>query len=66
MQDTKIRVFLLNNNNVDVDIVNSKISKLVEDLRINVEIQIINFAVEQEPFYSLIKRHFKPPICLKL
>jgi hypothetical protein len=54
---TKIRVLFVNNNNVDVDIVHSKISKLVEDLRINVEIQIINNAVEQEPFYSLIKQY---------
>tara|TARA_R110002073_G_scaffold126573_1_gene271429 strand:- start:181 stop:1407 length:1227 start_codon:yes stop_codon:yes gene_type:complete len=55
--DTKIRVLFVNNNNADVDIVHSKISELVEDLRINVEIQIINNAVEQEPFYSLIKQH---------
>tara|TARA_R110002049_G_scaffold188124_5_gene356405 strand:+ start:114 stop:2297 length:2184 start_codon:yes stop_codon:yes gene_type:complete len=56
-QDNKIRVLFVNNNNVDVDIVHSKISELVEDLRVNVEIQIINNAVEQEPFYSLIKQH---------
>jgi hypothetical protein len=56
-RDTKIRVLFVNNNNVDVEIVHSKISELVEDLRINVEIKIINNAVEQEPFYSLIKQH---------
>ena len=55
--DTKIRVLFVNNNNVNVDIVHSKISELVEDLRVNVEIEIINNAVEQEPFYSLIKQH---------
>ncbi|MDB4402694.1 amino acid permease [Algibacter sp.] len=55
--DTKIRVLFINNNNVDVDVVHSKISELVEDLRVNVEIKIINNAVEQQPFYSLIKQH---------
>ena len=55
--DTKIRVLFVNNNNVNVDIVHSKISELVEDLRVKVEIEIINNAVEQEPFYSLIKQH---------
>ena len=55
--DTKIRVLFVNNNNVDIDIVHSKISELVEDLRVNVEIKIINNAVEQEPFYSLIKQY---------
>ena len=47
----------MNNNNANIDIVHSKISGLVEDLRVNVEIKIINNAVEQEPFYSLIKQH---------
>lgn len=55
--DTKIRVLFINNNNVNVDIIHSKISELVEDLRVNVDIEIINNAVEQKPFYSLIKQH---------
>lgn len=55
--NTKIRVLFVNNNNADIDIVHSKISELVEDLRINVEIIIINNAVEQDPFYSLITKH---------
>jgi len=54
---TKIRVLFINNNNVKKEIIHSKISDLVEDLRVNVEIKIINNAVEQEPFYSLIKQH---------
>ncbi len=53
--NTNIRVLFVNNNNIDRDIIRSKISKLVEDLRVNVEIKIINNAVEQKPFYDLIK-----------
>ena len=55
--NTKIRVLFVNNNNVDIAVIHSKISKLVDDLRVNVEIKIINNAVEQEPFYNLIKQH---------
>ena len=55
--DTNIRVLFVNNNNVDRDIIHSKIYKLVEDLRVNVEIKIINNAVEQKPFYHLIEEH---------
>jgi len=47
----------VNNNNVDITIIHTKISKLVEDLRVNVEIKIINNAVEQIPFYNLIAQH---------
>jgi len=53
--DTIIRVLFVNNNNVDTDIIHSKIAKLVEDLRVNVKIKIINNAVEQMPFYDIIK-----------
>ena len=55
--NTKIRVLFVNNNNVDIAIIQSKIAELVDDLRVNVEIEIINNAVEQEPFYSIIKKH---------
>lgn len=54
---TNIRVLFLNNKNADSDIIKSKISKLVEDLRVKVEIEIINNAVEQRPFYDLIAQH---------
>jgi amino acid transporter len=54
---TKIRVLFVNNNNVDKRIIHSKISKLVKDLRVIVEIKIINNAVEQKPFYLLIEEH---------
>ncbi len=57
--DTKIRVLFVNNNNVDVDLIDSKITKLVEDLRVKVKIKIINNAVEQESFYNIIKQHSK-------
>ena len=52
---TNIRVLFVNNNNVDNTIIYSKISKLVEDLRVNVEIEIIDNAVQQIAFYDLIK-----------
>ena len=51
---TNIRVLFVNNNNVDSDIIHTKIVKLVEDLRVNVDIKIINNAVEQKPFYDII------------
>ena len=54
--NTAIRVLFVNNNNVDIDLIYSKISKLVEDLRVNVEIKIINNAVEQIPFYTIIEQ----------
>ncbi|MGB5386138.1 MAG: amino acid permease [Eudoraea sp.] len=53
--NTNIRVLFVNNNNVDSTIIHSKITKLVEDLRVNVEIIIINNAVEQKPFYNIIE-----------
>ena len=55
--NTEIRVLFVNNNNVDMSIIHSKISKLVKDLRVIVEIKIINNAVEQKPFYELIEEH---------
>jgi solute carrier family 12 sodium/potassium/chloride transporter 2 len=54
--DPQIRVLFVNNNNVEIAIIRSRISEIVEDLRVNVEIVIINNAVEQEAFYSLIKQ----------
>ncbi len=55
--NTSIRVLFVNNNNVNIDLIHSKIAKLVEDLRVNVEIKIINNAVEQKAFYDIIKDH---------
>jgi len=49
-----IRVLFVNNNNVDSAIIHAKIYSLIEDLRVKVEVKIINNAVEQKPFYSLI------------
>ena len=54
--NTVIRVLFVNNNNVDSNLIHSKITKLVEDLRVNVEIRIINNAVEQEAFYTIIEQ----------
>ena len=39
---------------VKSEIIEDKIKALVEDLRVKVEIKIINNAVEQKPFYDLI------------
>ena len=55
--NTNIRVLFVNNNNVDIDIIHSKIATLVEDLRVNVEIKIINNAVEQIAFYDIIEQY---------
>ncbi len=52
---TNIRVLFVNDNNVKSKIIHSKISKLVEDLRVNVEIKIIKNAVEQKGFYDIIE-----------
>ena len=52
--NTKIRVLFANNNNIENNIIKTKIAKLVEDLRVDVEIKIINNGVEQKPFYDLI------------
>ena len=49
-----IRVLYVNNNNVAVELIQDNIAKLVEDLRVNVQIKIINNAVEQKPFYDII------------
>jgi hypothetical protein len=57
--NTNIRVLFVNNNNIDHKIIHSKISNLVEDLRVNVAIKIINNAVEQKPFYDLITEQSK-------
>lgn len=52
--NTSIRVLFVNNNNVDIELIRGKIARLVDDLRVNVEIKIINNAVEQKPFYDII------------
>jgi len=51
---TNIRVLFVNNSNTNGDIIKNNILKLVEDIRVKVEIKIINNAVEQIPFYDLI------------
>ena len=53
---TSIRVLFVNNNNVDIELIRSKISRLVDDLRVNVEIKIINNAIEQKRFYDIISQ----------
>jgi solute carrier family 12 sodium/potassium/chloride transporter 2 len=55
--ETNIRVLFVNNNNVDSAIIYTKIAKLVEDLRVNIKIEIIDNAVQQTAFYNLIKQY---------
>lgn len=50
-----IRVLFVNNNNVAHEVIEEKISSLVDDLRVNVIIKIINNAVEQKAFYDIIE-----------
>ena len=50
----KIRVLFVNHNNVENNILKSKIEKLVDQLRVNVEIKVINNGVEQKAFYDII------------
>jgi len=48
-------VLFVNNNNVNSSVIENKIYELVEDLRVNVVIKIINNAVEQKAFYDIIE-----------
>ena len=50
-------MLFVNNNNVDAAIIYSKIHELVDNLRVIIEIIIIDNAVEQEPFYNIIKQY---------
>lgn len=50
-----IRVLFVNHNNSENAIINSKISKLIEKLRIDAKIKIINNGVEQKSFYEIIE-----------
>tara|TARA_R110000868_G_scaffold91812_4_gene254434 strand:+ start:16775 stop:18955 length:2181 start_codon:yes stop_codon:yes gene_type:complete len=54
---TTIRILFVNNNNVDDKIIYNKIAKLVQDLRVNIDIKIIDNVIEQIPFYELIKQY---------
>ncbi|WP_445956972.1 amino acid permease [Yeosuana sp.] len=56
-KNTIIRVLFVNNNNAKNDLIYAKVSKLVEALRVNVEIKIIDNVVKQIPFYDIISRY---------
>ncbi|WP_166383454.1 amino acid permease [Polaribacter sp. 11A2H] len=56
---TSIRVLFVDNNNVKSDVIHAKISELVEDLRVLVEIVIVENVIDQIPFYDLIKQYSK-------
>lgn len=54
---TTIRVLFVNNNDIKPGVIKNKITKLVEDLRVIVKIEIVENVVEQIPFYDLIKKY---------
>lgn len=54
-----IRVMFVNNNDIENKLIYNKILSLVDNLRVNVEIVIIDNVVKQEPFYNLIEQHSK-------
>lgn len=56
---TSIRVLFVDNNNVNPAIIQAKIAELVEDLRVFVEIVIVENVIDQIPFYDLIKQYSK-------
>ncbi len=55
--NTAVRVLFVNNNNADNAMIHAKIKKLVEDLRVLVEIKIIDNAIQEIPFYDLIAQY---------
>ena len=56
---TSIRVLFVDNNGVNAEVIKTKIGKLVEDLRVIVEIVIVANVIDQIPFYDLIKKYSK-------
>jgi solute carrier family 12 sodium/potassium/chloride transporter 2 len=54
---TTIRVLFVNNKDIKRVIIKNKITKLVEDLRVIVKIEIVDNVMEQTPFYDLIKKY---------
>ncbi|MFT5761723.1 MAG: solute carrier family 12 sodium/potassium/chloride transporter 2, partial [Polaribacter sp.] len=54
---TTIRVLFVNNKDIKRGIIKNKITKLVEDLRVIVKIEIVDNVMEQTPFYDLIKKY---------
>ncbi len=56
---TSIRVLFVDYNGVNPEVIKTKIAKLVEDLRVIVEIVIVANVVDQTPFYDLIKKYSK-------
>ena len=56
---TSIRVLFVDYNGVNAKVIEKKIAKLVEDLRVIVEIVIVANVIDQTPFYDLIKKYSK-------
>lgn len=54
-----IRVLFVNNNDVSNLLIRTKILRLIDDLRVNVDIKIIDNVVDQIPFYDLIETNSK-------
>ncbi|HIP37353.1 MAG TPA: amino acid permease, partial [Crocinitomix sp.] len=58
-KNTSIRVLFVNNSNKNEKLIHLKIAQLVENLRVKVNIEIINNAVEQIAFNDIIKQYSK-------
>jgi len=53
-QDTNLRLLIVNSINHQRDIIQDKAEKIVDELRINAQIKIINNEVEQKDFYDIV------------
>lgn len=51
---SKIRVMFVNNSNTDNAVIKSEISKLIDQMRIKVEINVITNTVAQKDFYEIV------------
>ncbi len=53
--NAKIRILLVNDYNVDRKVIENRIAKLLEEFRVQAEINVINNTVDRKPFYDLMK-----------
>jgi amino acid transporter len=56
-RNAKIRILLVNDFNVDRRIIENRISKLLDEFRLQAEIKVIDNHVEKKPFYDILKAH---------
>ncbi|MCF8245489.1 MAG: hypothetical protein K9J37_13440 [Saprospiraceae bacterium] len=51
----KIRVLLVNNYNIDRQVIENRIQRLLDEYRMEAEIKVINNEVDKTPYYELMK-----------